>query len=136
MIEFNQGLDIRLLNDDDIADINRMRLKTLHFAWDNPNEDLTPKFEKFSQKFRRNSNIGTVYVLTNFNSTMEQNLFRIYKLRELGFDPFVMVYDKENAPIEIRRLQRWCNAKWIFKRVPKFEDYKKENVNETDWQLE
>ena len=136
MIEFNQGLDIRLLNDDDIADINRMRLKTLHFAWDNPNEDLTAKFEKFSQKFRRNSNIGTVYVLTNYNSTMEQNLFRIYKLRELGFDPYVMVYDKENAPIEIRRLQRWCNAKWIFKRVPKFEDYKKENVNETDWQLE
>ena len=31
-IVFNQGLDIRLLNDDDIADINGMRIKDLHFA--------------------------------------------------------------------------------------------------------
>ena len=32
---FNQGLDIRLLDDDDIADLNRMRIKKIHFAWDN-----------------------------------------------------------------------------------------------------
>lgn len=31
-IDFTQGLDIRLLNQYDIADINRMRIGTLHFA--------------------------------------------------------------------------------------------------------
>lgn len=126
VIDFTQGLDIRLIDDDDIADINRMRLRFLHFAWDNPNDNLASKFENFSQKFRRKSNIGTVYVLTNFNSTMEQNLERIYKLRDMGFDPFVMVYNKPDAPKEILQLQRWCNNKWVFKSVKRFEDYQKE----------
>ena len=49
-IEFTQGLDIRLLNDDDIADLNAMKLKNIHFAWDNPNEDLAEKFRAFSKK--------------------------------------------------------------------------------------
>ena len=76
-VVFNQGLDIRLLNDDDIADINGMRIKDLHFAWDNPKDDLEEKFRNFANGFRRKSNIGMVYCLTNFNSTMEENLYRI-----------------------------------------------------------
>lgn len=123
ILDFTQGLDIRLLNDADIADINEMRLRTLHFAWDNPKDDLEKKFENFARGFRRKSNIGMVYVLTNFSSTMEQNLYRIYTLRELGYDPYVMVYDKPHAPQEIKNLQRWCNNKIIFKTVKKFEDY-------------
>lgn len=125
IIDFTQGLDIRLLNDSDIDDINRMRLRTIHFAWDNLKEDLKPKFENFANGFRRKSNIGMVYCLTNFNSTMEENLYRIYTLRDLGYDPYVMVYDKPHAPKEIRNLQRWCNNKIIFKSCPKFEDYGK-----------
>ena len=76
-INFNQGLDIRLITDMDIADINTMRIKSLHFAWDNPKDDLKPKFEKFAKGFKRKSNIGMVYCLTNYNSTMEENLYRI-----------------------------------------------------------
>ena len=104
ILDFTQGLDIRLLNDDDIADINQMRLRTLHFAWDNPKDDLEGKFRNFAQGFRRKSNIGMVYCLTNFNSTMEENLYRIYTLRDMGYDPYVMVYNKPNAPKEIRHL--------------------------------
>lgn len=122
-IIFNQGLDIRLLNDDDIADINGMRIKDLHFAWDNPKDDLEGKFRNFANGFRRKSNIGMVYCLTNFNSTMEENLYRIYTLRDMGYDPYVMVYDKPHAPKEIKMLQRWCNNKIIFKSCKRFEDY-------------
>ena len=123
ILDFTQGLDIRLINDDDIADINEMRLRTLHFAWDNPKDDLEGKFRNFANGFRRKSNIGMVYCLTNFNSTMEENLYRIYTLRDMGYDPYVMVYDKPHAPKEIKMLQRWCNNKIIFKSVKKFEDY-------------
>lgn len=123
IIDFTQGLDIRLLNDADIEDINQMRIGTLHFAWDNPKDDLESKFKAFADGFRRNSNIGMVYCLTNFNSSMEENLYRIYTLRDMGYDPYVMVYDKPHAPKEIRRLQRWCNNKIIFNSCPKFEDY-------------
>lgn len=125
-INFNQGLDIRLLNDDDIADLNRMKLKDVHFAWDRPEQDLRAKFERYASlaKHKPHGSYGTVYVLTNFNSTLEQDLHRIYTLRELGFDPDVRVYDKPNAPKEIKRLQRWCNNRVIFKSCPKFEDYR------------
>lgn len=123
ILDFTQGLDIRLLNDDDIADINEMRLRTLHFAWDNPKDDLETKFRNFANSFRRKSNIGTVYCLTNFNSTMEENLYRIYTLRDMGYDPYVMVYDKQHAPKDIRRLQRWCNNRRIFKQCADFRNY-------------
>lgn len=126
ILDFTQGLDIRLLDDDDIADINKMRLRTLHFAWDNPQENLEPQFRHFAERFRRKSNIGMVYCLTGFNSTMEENLYRIYTLRGMGYDPYVMVYDKPHAPRELKDLQRWCNNKIIFKSCPRFEDYKKQ----------
>jgi hypothetical protein len=123
LLDFTQGLDIRCLNDADIDDINHMRLRTLHFAWDNPKDDLEGKFRNFAQGFRRKSNIGMVYCLTNFNSTMEENLYRIYTLRDLGYDPYVMIYNKPDAPVEIKDLQRWCNNKIVFKSCPRFEDY-------------
>ena len=81
-------------------------------------------YRLFTEKFRiKDPRKKTVYCLTNFNSTMEENLYRIYTLSSLGYDPYVMVYDKPHAPKEIKRLQRWCNNKIIFKKVPRFEDY-------------
>lgn len=124
-INFNQGLDIRLLSGEDIEILNKMRLGTIHFAWDNPKDMLEDKFKQFAKEFRRNANLGMVYVLVNFNSTMEENLYRIYKLRDLGYDPFVMIYNKPSASKEIRKLQRWCNNKWVFKSVNNFYDFYK-----------
>ena len=126
IVNFNQGLDIRLA-DEEVADkLGRMRIKRIHFAWDNPKQDLTPYFKSFSEAYRRKaSSTKVAYVLTNFDSTMEQNLYRIYTLRDLGYDPYVMVYDKPNAPKEIKNLQRWVNNKFIFRSCDRFEDYKK-----------
>lgn len=123
ILDFTQGLDIRLLDEADLEDINAMRLRTLHFAWDNPKEDLTARFRAFADGFRRKSNIGMVYVLTNYNSTMEENLWRVYTLRDMGYDPYVMIYNKPDAPREIRLLQRWCNNKIVFKKCRRFEDF-------------
>lgn len=124
-VNFNQGLDIRLASDGVADQLGRMRIKRLHFAWDNHKEDLTRYFEKFGGAYRRKAVAGKmVYVLTNFGSTQEEDLWRIYTLRDLGFDPYVMVYDKPNAPKEVKRLQRWCNNKFIFKSCKKFEDYR------------
>lgn len=121
-VNFNQGLDIRLIDRDVSQLLMKIRHKQYHFAWDNPQDDLEPCFRRFAGWFQ-NKNKGMVYVLCNFGSTMEENLHRIYTLRDLGYDPFVMVYDKPNAPEEICHLQRWCNKKWIFKEVEKFYDY-------------
>lgn len=124
-IDFTQGIDIRLVDDADIADINAMRIKEVHFAWDNPADDLAERFRFYTKQatHKPHGRYGTVYVLTNYNSTMEENLYRIYKLRDMGYNPYVMVYDKIHADREIRRLQRWCNNRVIFSRCKRFEDY-------------
>ena len=123
-IDFTQGIDIRLVNDDDIADLNGMKIKSIHFAWDNPKDDLEDKFKRFTELFRiKDSRKKSVYVLTNYDSTMQENLYRIYTLRDLGYDPYVMIYNKPEAPRDIRLLQRWCNNKRIFKTISDFKDY-------------
>ena len=130
IVNFNQGLDIRFTNEAVAEKLSRIRVKRLHFAWDNPEEDLIPYFKRFTEAYsRKSSSTKVVYVLTNFNSTMEQNLYRIYTLRDLGYDPYVMVYDKPNAPKEIKDLQRWVNNRFIFRKCEKFEDYKGGNKN-------
>lgn len=125
-VDFTQGLDIRAINPGVIERMNRIKLKEIHFAWDNPEQDLTTDFAYYAGAAKHNPHgrFGTVYVLTNFGTTMEENLHRIYTLRDLGYDPYVMVYDKPNAPKDIRRLQRWCNNRVIFKSCPDFRDYK------------
>ena len=126
IVDFSQGLDIRLTSEAVAEKLSRIRVKRLHFAWDNADQDLAPYFKRFTEAYSRKSYSGkVVYVLTNFNSTMEQNLYRIYTLRDLGYDPYVMVYDKPNAPREIKHLQRWVNNKFIFRKCKLFEDYER-----------
>lgn len=126
-VDINQGLDARLLTPQNIEEIKRIKIKEVHFAWDLMKNskrviDGLNMWKRFGKKNRHGS-WGTVYVLTNFNTTMAENLLRIYKLRDMGFDPYVMIYDKPNSPREVRLLQRWCNNKIIFKSAERFEDY-------------
>lgn len=124
-VDFTQGLDARLLNEENILALNRIKTKMLHFAWDLMSEShavleglaLYKKLGTLDERRTR------VYVLVNYNTTMEENLYRVYHLRELGFDPYVMVFDKPNAPKEIKRLQRWVNNKFIWRSCERFEDY-------------
>lgn len=124
-VDFTQGLDIRLTNEENIKLINKIKVKEIHFAWDNPSEDLEKYFKKYASKAKHkpHGHFGTVYCLTNFNSTFEEDLYRIYTLRGWGFDPYVMIYDKPNAPQQLRYLQRWCNNKFIFRSEPDFYKY-------------
>lgn len=63
--------------------------------------------------------------MTNFNTTIEQDLERIYTLRDMDYDPYVMIYDKEHTKTTdpVRLLQRWVNNRKIFKTIHNFKDY-------------
>lgn len=124
-VDFTQGVDIRLTTPDNIKLLNAVKTTIMHFAWDNPKENLTEHFKRYAElttiKSERNK---AVYVLVNFNSTLDEDLYRIYTLRDLGYTPYVMIYQKETAPREVRRLQRWCNCRWIFRSCSDFRGYK------------
>ena len=71
-----------------------------------------------------------VFVLTNFDTTPEQDLERIYTLRDMGFEPYIMVYDKAHAAPFYKSLQRWVNMRAIFHKVKTFEEYDKKAAKE------
>lgn len=126
-VDFTQGLDSRLLTPDNISLINQLKLKDIHFAWDYMQESVPVlrglKLYRELAAHKVHGAYGTVYCLVNYNTTMAENLYRIYTLRDIGYDPYVMVYDKPNAPREIRDLQRWCNNRKIYKSCLTFEEY-------------
>ena len=128
-VDFSQGLDVRLINADNVRLLNEIKTKMVHFAWDDAKTDLREQFAYYAKHGTiTDPRRRCVYVLTNYNSTMAENLYRIYTLRDIGgyrkgFDPYVMIYDKAHATREIRLLQRWCNNKRIFKTIDRFEDY-------------
>ena len=123
-VDFTQGLDIRLITPDNVALLNKVRTKAVHFAWDNPDIDLTPYFRRFLELTNIHSvRRRWVYVLTNYASTHEQDLYRVETLRGMGYEPYVMIYDRPSAPPITRQLQRWVNNKRIFHTVPDFANY-------------
>lgn len=128
-VDFSQGVDIRLMTKEKAEMIKRIKIKNIHFAWDRyeDKDKIVPKFKMFSELTGWDRRKMTVYVLTNFDTTIEQDLERIYTLRELGYWPYVMIYDKEHTKSTdtVRKLQRWVNMRAIFESTPRFEDYQK-----------
>ena len=135
-VDFTQGLDCRLLTEESIAAINSLRLKEIHFAWDTMAESgaVLEKLRLYAAlaKRRPHGAYASVYVLTNYGTSHEEDLYRVETLRGLGYDPYIMVYDRPNAPLITRHLQRWVNNKRVFKAVAHFTDYKPGRIREME----
>ena len=125
-VDFNQGIDVRLMTDKKIEYLNKMKIKEIHLAWDKPDEDLKEDFKRFSELYKRKSaSQKVVYVLVNYTSSLEEDLYRIYTLRQLGFDPYIMIYNKKNADKIYKDMARWVNNRFIWRNTKKFEDYRR-----------
>ena len=126
-IDINQGLDIRLMTAEKAEMIKQMKVKELHFAWDRYQDKdiIVPKLKEFKAITKLDIRKLIVYVLCNYDTTLEQDLERIYTLRELGYWAYVMLYDKEHIPRghTYKKLQRWVNNRFIFAKCKTFEDY-------------
>lgn len=126
-VDFNQGLDIRLMTEEKAEMLTRVKTKEIHFAWDRyeDKDKVLPRLEMFARvtDLKPSAHKAIVYTLVNFSTTMEQDLERIYTLRDMGYWPYVMVYDKEHCDKARKRLQRWVNNRFIFASCKRFEDY-------------
>ena len=124
-VEFNQGLDARLITKKNVGLLAKIRLKSVHFAWDRMQygEAVISGIKRFVHYVNYRPKDISVYCLVNYETSMEEDLFRVYKLREIGVSPYIMIYDKEHAGKEYKRLQRWVNHRAIFWSTEKFEEY-------------
>lgn len=131
-VNFNQGLDIRMMTEEKARMLSEIKLDAIHFAWDRYEDydTITPKFMEFRKHSKVRNKDLQVYVLCGDRERVvrSEDLERIYWLRDHGFAPYVMLYNKDLLPKghELRQLQRWVNMRAIFWATETFEEYKKE----------
>ena len=127
-VNFNQGLDIRLINDKSLQLLKKINLDSIHFAFDRwqDKDIIEPRLRKFAKEtgYHRNNGKVMVYILVNYDTTIEQDMYRIQLCRELNFSPYPMIYDKEHCRPIYKKIQRWC-SNFVFWNCPTFEEYKR-----------
>ena len=131
-VEFNQGVDIRLMTKEKADLLSRIKLKTVHFAYDRyqDKEMIEPKFRILKERTGWRRDKVQVYVLCNFDTTIDQDLDRINFLKSLDFSPYVMLYNKSSlkrGDIHFK-VARWVNHrpffnKWTFEEYLKHEKF-------------
>lgn len=128
-VNFNQGLDIRLMTEEKAEMLSRIKLDEIHFAWDRYEDKdiIKPMFETFRKASKVRPRDLQVYVLCGDREKriLPGDLERINWLRQTGYAPYVMLYDKDHIPKghELKRLQRWVNNRFIFWSCGSFEEY-------------
>lgn len=128
-VNFNQGLDIRMITDRKAEMLEQIPITAIHFAWDRYEDKdfIQPKFKIFREKSTVHPHALQVYVLVGDKEKRitDKDLERIYWLRDNGFAPYVMIYEKYQLPKghELIKLQRWVNNRFIFWSTKTFEEY-------------
>lgn len=126
-VDFTQGLDARFITTEIAEMLNQIKTKTWHFAFDfMANEKQIIKgLKTFIDVVHPNDRNAIVYMLTNYDTTFEQDYYRINMIRDIGLLPDVRIYRKNSLPKRhiTRDLQRWCNNRAIYRSTPDFMDY-------------
>jgi len=114
-LDFNQGLDHRLLTQEIVDDLNSIRHQELHFAWDNLSdyhsvEGAIDLLEK-NRIYRCNW-----LVLVGFNTTFGEDLLRVNYLRNRNQVAYLMRYNGKTTK-ELTALARWVNNRAWFRSI-------------------
>lgn len=124
LLETGQKVDITNINVRTITEaqccaLSNMPLcKQVKIAWDNPKQNLIDRI-KFLTGFIPSWKV-MVYVLIGYNSTPEEDLYRVETIKSLGCDPWVMPFNKKD-PYQ-RKFARWGRP--IICQSCKWEEYK------------
>ncbi len=127
-VSFNQGLDIRLIDDEKAEMLSRVKYydrnfsrRCIYFAFDDPNlEDIFVKKLKLLLKYIKPYHL-MIYILVGFNTSFEQDMHRFKVVRSYGCDPYIMLFNNRKDKPILRHFSRWVNKR-IYKSC-EFEDY-------------
>lgn len=123
-VDFTQGLDARFITPDIAKLLRKIRVERIHFAFDFMKNEtaIIRGLKTFVEYCQLPDSKAIVYILTNYDTTIEEDIYRVNEVRKLGLLPDVRVYRKPTAPQIVKDLQRWCNNRIIF-RSCEFMDY-------------
>lgn len=130
-IDFNQGLDAKLLTQEKAEMLAQMKLDLPHFAMDTMKdiEFVKSGLKLYADAYKKYHNEkwnwrnAKVFCLTNFDTTHEQDMERIKAIQECECWPYVMIYNKPSAPKITKHLQRYTNNAILYSKVNSFDEY-------------
>ena len=115
-VDFNQGLDCRLLTEESIKLLKSISHIEYRFAFDDIK--LKPQVEKALILLKQNGiNRCNWYVLVGYNSTPEEDLERLNFLRDRKQNVYVQRYSYINGNKFHIVLARWANQHHIFQAM-------------------
>ncbi len=126
-VNFSQGLNIRIITDEQIKKLSYVKFRTLknsakriHFAWDKLKDEklVLSGLDRVISYIK--PGYITIYLLIGYDTTEEEDLYRLNKLKEYGVTPFVMPYNKDNQ--YQKSFTRYVNT-YTYKKI-KWNDYK------------
>ena len=124
-LDFNQGLDHRLLTDKVCEEIKKTKMSDLRFAYDDISEFETVKkaldlLDKYSLKHT------FWYVLIGFDTTLEEDLQRVNYLKSRNQRVFAMRYNFNRSDRQLMMFSRWVNKQDWFQKTT-WEEFLKRN---------
>jgi len=109
-VDFNQGLDIRLLDEELLQELKTLSHFEYKFAWDNE-EDLEGKFRWIKEKLGR----CTIFVICGFpKDNFEEVVNKFHLLRKIGHNGYAMRHENFYKDKRYIKLARWVNQHHIF----------------------
>jgi hypothetical protein len=110
-VDFTQGLDIRLVDQDVITALRKIKLKRFHFAWDlmQNSELIKLNLLKVKNELSLTRHKMSLYILTNYNTSIDEDFERVGWCLSNDIHPYVMVYNKQELPAWsfYKSLQAW-----------------------------
>ena len=133
-IDFNQGLDHRLLTEDMVKELISIRHVEYRFAFDHPS------YHKTVSKAIGLLQDGGIrrcswYVLVGFDTTIEEDLDRLMYLRSMNQNAYVQRYETCYHKPEYISIARWANQHHLFQALTwdefkvKEQEYKRRTIN-------
>jgi hypothetical protein len=119
-LDITQGIDVRLMTPEIALALSRVsHVRSLHYAWDFWHQEaaIWRGIEILSKHIKVWRHL--CFVLTGFNSSFEQDVYRFERLSKNGIDPYIMRFDPHD--LRLKHFARWVNAR-IYK-VCSFENY-------------
>lgn len=133
-LDFNSGIDLRLLTIEQCEELSKCKIYNIHCAFDDyKDKDIIITKLKMLTQYIKPYKI-TCYVLVGFKQKeiVDEDIERVRLIWELKVYPFVMVYQNFNDPNwkksrSAMQFARWCNNRYIFKSCT-WEEYKKDRI--------
>lgn len=121
IVDINQGIDIRLITPEIAKALSEVKhLRSIHYAWDlmSFEKQVLHGIQILSQFIKPYRHM--CFMLTGYDTSFEEDMYRFRKLRELGVSPYVMVYN-EKPDVRLEHFERWSNGR--FHKVCSFDEY-------------